>query len=168
MSAFVCMPEHIGLLAAVAVGPARAIDRTPAKVAALLARENIASVAYRYPDDTGNGDRPGPRLTDEQIVEAAELYAEHFSDNPPDMPASSILNMARCLEYQSCEHPGWETSAARAVLSRVEDWARRAWLRDDHRADKRPATVNWEFTLPDYEMLPASCARRPTGSIPAA
>jgi len=149
MSAFVCMPEHIGLLAAVTVDSARAVDRTPAAVAALLARENIASVAYRYPDDKGNGDRPGPCLTDEQIVEAAELYAEHFSDNLPDLPARSIVNMARCLDYQSCEPPTWKGSEAERIVAETELYAINL-----ARIDRRPTTVEWEFTLPDHEMLP--------------
>lgn len=150
MSAYICNPEHIGLLAAVATEVV-GIDRHPSELAEEFARENIASVAYRYPSDTGNGDRPGPCLTDDQIVRASALYAEYFADNIPYLSAKDVLSMVRCLIYQSCEHPGWESSVARSIVTEIETWARDLYLT----IDKRPATVEWDYYLPEEMMLPS-------------
>lgn len=150
MSAYICTPEHIGLLAAIAAEATPGVRGTAANIARRLARENILSVAYRYPYDKGNGDRPGPCLTDAQIIKASMLYAEHYMGNLPGLPASSIVNMARCLDYQSCERPGWEGSIARKIVDTIERYGNRLAATTDH----RPATVKWEFTLPEHEMLP--------------
>lgn len=150
MSAYICMPEHIGLLAVIAAEATPSFRGTAVSIARRLARENILSMAYRYPYDKGNGDRPGPCLTDAQIIKASMLYAEHYTGNLPDLPARSIVNMARCLDYQSREHPGWEGSIARKIVDTIERYGNRLAATTDH----RPATVKWEFTLPEHEMLP--------------
>ena len=87
MSAFICQPEHFGVLAALAIHPddqgrITALPEwivpnnpvlTAQRVARELAAENIRSVASRYPNDK-DGDRPGPTgLTETKILEAAAL-----------------------------------------------------------------------------------------------
>lgn len=82
----------------------------------LLWRENVASVAARYPGDA-SGDRPGPiDFCDE---EAAEYT---FTRRRAPMQAPTILGAIRCLEYQSCEHAGWHDSSAHAALLQLHRW----------------------------------------------
>lgn len=147
MSAFIPMPEHIGLLAAAAVN-FKATTRTLDDVAELLAREVIASVAYRYPADTGNGDRPGPCLPDEQIVQAAVVYGEFYADHFPDwFNAKDLRNLARCYVYQACEHPDWPQSEAMVLLARLPGACKKLG----------PEHIRWEFVtdepLPEVEAM---------------
>ncbi len=60
MSAFIVDKEHIDRIVSAAVA-SDAISAAAANAAGrMLWRENLLSVAHRYPYDTGNGDRPGP------------------------------------------------------------------------------------------------------------
>ena len=77
MSAYIVQPEHAAVLAVFAVRKTKqefdnavirelkqADDLTTAQaVARELIKENIASVAYRYPDDK-DGERPAPARPD--------------------------------------------------------------------------------------------------------
>jgi hypothetical protein len=78
----------------------------------MLWRENLASVAYRYPDDA-DGDRPGPvEFHDSDVDE----YQYRPLDGEPGITrrAAHVVNAAAgCYDYQSCEHPGYEHSKAR-------------------------------------------------------
>lgn len=77
--------------------------------------ENVRSVAYRYPQDTGNGDRPGPiDLTDDDV-------RTYTATVVPRLPALAIIKAIHCLEYQSCEHPGWQESWSRRFLENMKD-----------------------------------------------
>ena len=152
MSAFVCMPEHIGLLAAALTWFGRTAG-DPRVHAEFLARENITSVAYRYPADKGDGDRPGPNLTDEQLVEAARLYAAHYVQHFPTwLNAADLSSMVRCYEYQSCEHPGWRDSVAMMLIAKLDGACKVIG----------PETVHWEFEidnpLPEVAALYPACA----------
>ena len=154
MSAFVCMPEHIGLVAAAATIKYGTSVRSARVLAAILAQENINSVAYRYPDTTGQGDRPGPFLTDAQLIEAARLYADKYAAAYPlNINARDILNMVQCLDYQSCEHPEWNETEACAQLSRLNNTlTSKLRLSDDFER------VRWEYIeeanpLPEVEAM---------------
>lgn len=73
----------------------------------MLWTENLKSIAYRYPDDE-SGERPGPiGLTDFEIA----AYA--WTDHQHDISAVQALKALDCYEYQSCEHPEWDTSEAK-------------------------------------------------------
>ena len=80
--------------------------------------ENAASVAYRY---GSAGDLPGPvDFTPEQ----ATGYTFTVTDmQRPQVSAVAVLKACNSLEYQSCEHPGWETSTAKAILQAIRDGA---------------------------------------------
>lgn len=130
MSAFICNPEHFGVLAAYAVKNGCAIlewasgswHEVAQAVARGLARENIRSVAHRYPNDV-SGKRPGPGLKDEEIEEAAALYAAHFLVNPPGLAPIQIINLCGCVDYQSCETDDWKSTLAWKQLDRIKDEA---------------------------------------------
>ncbi|HEX3735217.1 MAG TPA: hypothetical protein VHU86_08685 [Solirubrobacterales bacterium] len=124
MSAFVVDPTHIDVMLSVALhGPSDAagsrhewftpyLESTGARLssvacsplgAALLA-ECIASVSYRYPDDTFER-LPGP-----VPVPRPEQY--EFTDFGSCMTIAEACKAIDCYEYQSCEHPDWKESVA--------------------------------------------------------
>lgn len=121
MSAFIVDEEHIHVLVWAGLhfadyGPLRwsvpttnptqyhalEYDDTDA-VGAMLWHENHVSVNYRYREQT---DEPGYRYR----------APRHQSWSPVE-----VLKAIRCLDYQSCEHPGWATSEARAYLDALQD-----------------------------------------------
>ena len=150
MSAYICNPEHLGLLAALSAThdgtPDQACDR-----AELFARENIASVAFRYPADA-SGKRPGPCLHDDDIVEVSRLWAEHYSAHPPAVHPSFVAGYCKCLDYQSCEHDEWESSEAKRLLDNL--WrslptaSSRAW---DYRSPSEPESVAQWWIREEYK-----------------
>lgn len=127
MSAFICNPEHLGILAAYAahhdavIHSFRREDRaeTAKNIARALARENIRSVAHAYPDDK-DGDRPGPCLFDDDIEEAAALCAEYYccKGAARHLDPVQVLKFCQCYDYQSCETDDWRDTVAWSQL----DW----------------------------------------------
>lgn len=67
---------------------------TASEAGSMLWVENRASVNYRYGEN-----EPNP-----------EYRYERFRGK---IDPVQVLKALDCLEYQSCEHPGWETSAAK-------------------------------------------------------
>lgn len=150
MSAYIVQPEHAALLAVFAVRKDKrdfdnAVIRelkqpddltTAQAVAAELIKENIASVAYRYPDDK-EGDRPGQAgLKDAEIVEATGLWVSYYLKAGKTVPIGHVFKLCDSLEYQSCEHPGWEGSRTKKQLDAIRN---RAWTK-----------------VPGYEIAPWS------------
>jgi len=91
-------------------------------IGAVLTAENARSVQYRYPDD-GMDTLAGP--TDNGFVTDALLgrYAYQsgygtgpvfIGQGPRHLSAVEALKAINGYEYQSCEHPAWETSGAKA------------------------------------------------------
>jgi len=77
---------------------------TESKVHALgecLWYENQLSVWHRYPADER-----------ERHIYLYPCKNGHF-DVPALRPVVEVIKLIDCLEYQSCEHDAWETSAAR-------------------------------------------------------
>jgi hypothetical protein len=157
MSAYICNPETFGLLAAYAVGPGcdnsaiydwrvGSMLDDARRVAEGLARENIRSVATRYPNDN-DGQRPGPGLYDEEIVTLAKLWAEAYFFRMPRIKPVGILVLCQGYTYQACETDDWiETLAFRQI-----EWIRGKAVRALPGADDAP--WNWSD-----EALPARVA----------
>lgn len=156
MSAFVVDKVHIDVIVAGLRGGtrgaglnARAID--PDATGAELVAENVVSVACRYPDDDVEaGELPGP-------ADPYYLRGYRWTDPGFRPTAAEMYAAVRCLEYQSCEHPGWEGSAAAALCAgvRAEIEATVSAARRYARAAEssgRPASwpaydaAPWEFT----------------------
>lgn len=72
----------------------------------MLRPENERSVAYRY--DTREN-LPGP-VEREEPAFYRFTASKMFTRRPNPVEA---LKLIRCYEYQSCEHPGWESSEAK-------------------------------------------------------
>lgn len=162
MSAYICAPSHIGILAAYAAVNDCAIYEwrmsnnvlTAQNVAKGLALENIRSVAHRYPNDN-DGQRPGPCLKDADIVEACQIYAGHFAKRMDGVIVMAedvlepvqVLKLVRSLDYQSCETDDWPMTLAARQLQ---------WIMGEvisHLDGYEDA--DWSFTgsLPEVEAL---------------
>lgn len=109
MSAFICDDKHISALACYAVearlwkrtGPQDSSIPDQEALALVLYNENAKSIAYRYSE---------PR------AEEAE-FEFHFVDTKHK--PLQVIKAANCFDYQSCEHEGWEGSAAHAVIQAI-------------------------------------------------
>lgn len=112
MSAYICDPEHFAALAVYAIkrnavlGVYQVLESDPTKLAELiageLAVENIRSVAARYPQDK-SGSRPGPCMTDEEIISESHRFARLYSQECPQLSDVDLLAMLGCYDYQACE-----------------------------------------------------------------
>jgi hypothetical protein len=77
-----------------------------ADFANMLWRENIKSVAHRYPNES-SATLPGP-VDEDFNVRPNDFRREKFSTFEP----AQVFKAIDCYEYQSCEHEGWEQSEA--------------------------------------------------------
>ena len=104
MSAWIVSKAHIDAL----ITSALKVDRfnslvnyeTADKIGAMLWKENHKSVNYRY-------------------NEAKEAPAYRFTRRAQPLSAVEALKAIDCLEYQSCEHKGWEKSEAKRFLDKL-------------------------------------------------
>lgn len=139
MSAFIVEKSHVAYLAAMAMersgarccgglswswaGGREAIpDGDPAsaaRAANMLWKENMQSVAHRYGG-------PVEELPGDRYVEGGITKADVAAQAAIPFNAVQVLKACNCLEYQSCEHSGWEASEAHAFLQALKDKAVRA------------------------------------------
>ncbi len=99
---------------------ARELNReTVGRVGAMLAVENRRSMDHRY-DET----------------ELEDLY--EFTSYKGNIDPVAVLKAIQCYEYQSCEHPEWETSEAHEFCQALRSAA----------IDKLPgySEAQWEVT----------------------
>src|SRR3990167_2487217 len=79
------------------------------RIGAILIDENVWSVQYRYPEMMR---LPGPS-------DLWWMAPYRWGVVWPLPSAVETLKLADHLEYQSCEHPGWEASEARRILDAI-------------------------------------------------
>lgn len=151
MSAFICNPRHIATCAEFIVDRQRHSNLKRPDVAVELARENVASVAFRY-GPTGQaiyaeligatvgeaaatveaitskatrGFSPGAEATVADMLPEGQTTAEYIAAcrfaEPVDCMSTEAFMHLQCLDYQSCEHPEWQGSQA-------QEWIRRACM----------------------------------------
>lgn len=134
MSAFMCSDRHLGILAAYAVAHVLeaipyalrhelerdgfehrpgATRRTISRVASMLLSENLRSLAHRYPRDHHLGAAAYDAFDLPRTIEAEAIMT----------PAVHIIKACHCYAYQACEHPGWEGSDAKELVSAIESHA---------------------------------------------
>lgn len=140
MSAIVCDPYELGLLAALAkrlpehLLPLAARGKSVVALGEALARENLRSVTYREPDlqieqDARMAQRTRPALLDADIVslagQAAEVLERAMAGERPALTlcSASAIALAGHVRRASGEHPGWSASLARGVCNVVERFA---------------------------------------------
>lgn len=96
-------------------------DETAGHVGAMLWAENRRSVNHRYAEDEWE----------------APYVFEHLGINIDPLV---VLDGLSCYEYQSCEHPAWETSEAKAFCDSLRASAIHELPREGERV--------WEITDP--------------------
>ncbi len=75
------------------------------------------SVSYRYPTDTPDA-LPGT------VGERANSYTYRpFFLVRGSLKAVEAIKAVNCLEYQSCEHPEWESSLAHRICQEIKSAA---------------------------------------------
>jgi hypothetical protein len=85
-------------------------EENATEVGQMLWDENAASVRYRYPGLKRPGaEMPGPM--NENYIYYHQMAGVHYK-----FDVAQILKAADCYEYQSCEHPDWESSSAHAFI----------------------------------------------------
>jgi hypothetical protein len=141
MSAWVVTKHHIDVLVSAAIERGIAVKFAPVGalvlvtpenarfVGRMLLRENIASVVHRY---SLSG-------TDEAIEYLRHLVRYNFTFYPAIRP-SAVAQALSCYDYQSCEHDGYESSAAAFFVSQLS-----ASLGDQQGTDADP----WGFDSED-------------------
>lgn len=106
MSAWIVSKEHVDLIVTAMVDENLIpLGMTPNDVGQELWCENYASVNHRYSEDD---------LADGYV------WRRHDAPTIPCAPVGVLLKQIHCLEYQSCEHPRWETCRARGWLRSLE------------------------------------------------
>lgn len=88
------------------------------EIGRMLWAENVKSVQYRYQDwDQTHPatDLPGPAAF---RMDEVDGYTLNFMTTPK-RTAAELLSLIHCYEYQSCEHPGWKTSAAKRLCRQL-------------------------------------------------
>lgn len=137
MSAFICGPDHLKVLAIFAVSTGsfgrrvdpRYIKRLPEATATLnevalanvyadiLYQENVRSVWSRYPNDK-RGDLPGP-VDDAGHVTITSRDMHNPALMIQTIKAAGLLKMCDCLEYQSCETDDYRQTVAFELLDNI-------------------------------------------------
>ena len=111
MSAWIVSDRHIDHLVAATIH-AELAAMPPDEIGRMLWRENLASVAALYPGDK-DGDRPGPLDFRDKDAD------EYVWQEPKAIPAGQLKAAIGSYRYQSCEHPEWDESAAKALTDKI-------------------------------------------------
>lgn len=85
---------------------------TATETGQILLTENIKSVQYRYSDDSIDN-LPGP----------SNLDPTYQYEPGRILTLPELFKALDGLEYQSCEHPGWDASEAYAIVNGIRDFA---------------------------------------------
>lgn len=107
MSAWLVSNYHVNALATFAADQGLTNLR-PADLALQLWLENRKSLRHRYPNDADE-------CWGLKTLEADFCYQDVTLPN-----LWHVVKGARCYAYQSCEHPGWAESSAKAVCDRIQ------------------------------------------------
>jgi len=137
VSAYIVDRAHIDVLVQGLAESEIVTEVDPDELGRILWRENLASVAYRYPND-GDGERPGP-------MDFRDNDVETYIYRRPTKPISrgALMAAVECYDYQSCEHPGWRISQART-------WAHDLYAR--LKAAQTPRSDDWSFDEEDVHV----------------
>ena len=150
MSAFVCSKTHIATCAQAIHKELEGHESLPNEIdiRMMLAKENVASVAWRYGPEGHAAYAPllgailgelsekgwdadrlvAAGLKDKSINEAcfvegytvAQFLMDCRTASPQPHTAAEAFMYLSCLSYQSCEHPEWEQSEACRLIEQTE------------------------------------------------
>ena len=128
MSAYICNPEVIATIAAFAADKGqleygntyRYTDlKSAGSVAIALAKENIRSIGYRYPDTKGKEAHkfmPSFKDNDAYLAECAALAEAKPHRN---VMLSRLFELVREYDYQACECDNWYKTKAWNICAQV-------------------------------------------------
>jgi hypothetical protein len=119
MSAWIVSKTHIDALVQAGIEDELVRPAEADEFGRLLWRENLASIHFRYPDTVESGSYPGPidfkaSDVDEYTYEPLEGEAGISRQAP-----SVVRQTALCYDYQTCEHPEYNGSAARWFIVKL-------------------------------------------------
>jgi hypothetical protein len=127
MSAFLCTPEHIHAIVGYAAYHHVPYNVEPYTLATTLAKENLRSVEYRYPDTKGHAACEFLDFKNNRAYIAACADPWHLSNQQPPQPPKftpvEIIKLIDSLDYQSCETPNWEKTTAYKWLNQIVRYA---------------------------------------------
>ncbi len=116
---------------------------TPSQFGQILVSENVASVSHRY-SEPGRVVYYGPEAAasmedteDEDLPGPCDRYV--YADPGRTMTPGELFAAIDCLDYQSCEHDGWETSEAYAILRTLREAGCRIVTQAEEDAASAPA-----------------------------
>jgi hypothetical protein len=118
MSAYIVQPETIQTIATAAAAAleAHGLPMAPTAWERMiddLCTNNVASIAYRYPDTAGHEVEAFTNMH-------PRIWRARAARRLPECPAAAeIASACRCYQYQSCEHPEWQESTARALVEAI-------------------------------------------------
>ena len=105
----------------------------PVMIAFILASANIKSYNARYPKY---------KASEEDIHFLSMIENEMQTPRNHKLKWNEIINMCRCLDYQSCDFNGWTKSDAFFILETLKDCFVNAWSREVTDEDKQ---VTWSY-----------------------
>lgn len=138
MSAFICNDYHISVLAYYAVTRNSIVltsDYNAHEIGEILHAENVKSANHKYNESI----KPHFRLDTRALANAWQYSGKG---------TVKIIKAVHCLDYQSCEHPQWESSIAFDILERIKS----------HATHNLPGydQAEWEIIPPDDSVLPSN------------
>ncbi len=105
MSAWITSITHVkAIVGWASKNDVAAVRGNERMMAQMLHNENVASVNYRYSEDTA----PTAITWDGKFMALRPV---------------EVIKACHCQDYQSCEHDGWDGSAAKALLEKIIDRA---------------------------------------------
>lgn len=116
MSAYLCSPAHIGILAQRIAAKTSGWGDAPT-VAETLATENLQSVASRYSHSIEKAAQDFMGIGAQSYIQACKTEATITANSYVNISPARLIGMVECSEYQSCEHEGWGQSEARNILA---------------------------------------------------
>lgn len=115
MSAWWCGPAHVDAILSywvVHIAKEPGAENIDAK-AVMLLRENMRSLAHRYPADWWE------MIPDEDHIGDHKWTRDNAFLRRKRVHADTVA-LCKCLDYQSCEHPEWGGSEAKRFLDEIQ------------------------------------------------
>lgn len=109
MSAFVVSKHDIDILVT-AYMALRGAGPSPDAIGRMLWRENVSSVLHLY---------RGKSCAELRAMWPQLVEIDAYLFSPIFAKAAAVAKIARCYDYQSCEHDGWRESRSREIVERL-------------------------------------------------
>lgn len=116
MSAWIVPKGHIDVLVQALIAEDSVVDYFASDVGMVLWRENVLSVAARYPYD-GDGERPGPA----DFRDANVVFYSFIGLPGEKLDDYAVHKAIGCYRYQSCEHLSWQGSQAEVLTRHLNE-----------------------------------------------